>query len=91
MLLSSSPEPSQTVSIGAWEEPDMGANQSILPTSPTGVVGVATGSSGAAGQQESPELTLEYWSPKGQSQKVQRKIIGQLLFPVMSLFLFFSV
>ena len=59
------------MSIGAWEEPDMGVNQSILPTSPTGVVGVATvGSGGTAGQQESPELTLEYWSPKGQSQKV---------------------
>ena len=61
----------QNVSIGAWEEPDMGVNQSILPTSPTSVVGVATaGSGGTAGQQESPELTLEYWSPKGQSQKV---------------------
>ena len=62
------------MSIGAWEEPEMGVNQSTLPTSPTGVVGVATGSSGAAGgQQESPELTMEYWSPKGQSQKVEYK------------------
>ena len=60
------------MSIGAWElvGPDMGANQSNLPTSPTGVVGVVTGV-GVAGQQESPELTVEYWSPKGQSQKVQ--------------------
>ena len=66
------------MSIGAWEEPDMGVNQSILPTSPTGVVGVAMGSSGAAGQQESPELTLEYWSPKGQSQKVQYKVQKQI-------------
>lgn len=62
------------MSIGAWEEPEMGVNQSTLPTSPTGVVGVATGSGGAAGgQQESPELTIEYWSPKGQSQKVEYK------------------
>ena len=64
--------PPQNVSIGAWEvlEPYMGANLSNLPTSPTGVVGVVTGV-GVAGQQESPELTVEYWSPKGQSQKVR--------------------
>ena len=56
------------MSVGAWEEPDMGANQSNLPTSPTsGGGGVASGS----GQLESPELVMEYWSPKGQSQKVQ--------------------
>ena len=54
------------MSIGAWEEPDMGGIQSTLPTSPTGGGGV----SGGSGQQESPELVLEYWSPKGQSQKV---------------------
>ena len=52
----------QNVSIGAWEEPDMGASPSALPISPT--------SGGSLNQQETPELLMEYWSHKGQSQKV---------------------
>ena len=43
----------------------MGASQSasVLPTSPT------SGGGGSSTQLETPELTVEYWSPKGQSQK----------------------
>lgn len=55
----------QSVSIGAWgEEPEMGGTQSAaaLPTSPT--------SGSSLSQPETPELLIEYWTPKGQSQKV---------------------
>ena len=58
----------------------MGANQSSvsLPTSPTSGLGGGGGGGGGGGtssQLESPELILEVWSPKGQSQKVRQSSV----------------
>ncbi len=59
----------QSVNIGCWEmEPDV----LPLPTSPvysTGPGGVGGATGGGSGG-DTPELILEYWSTKGQKEKV---------------------
>lgn len=59
------------MSIGYWDvEPvDVSSSPASLPTSP--VYGSTTGGGvGGGSAGETPELILEYWSPKGQKEKV---------------------
>ena len=74
------------MSIGSWDTDSSDTSPSVpLPTSP--VYGTTAGGAvgGAAVTGETPELVLEYWSPKGQKEKVceggKQVSVGARCFP----------